>query len=136
MLHEWVLTVKPFKKTSTIQAEGCARHSALKSAKKSVRWSIWLSVLLIIRLVGFPDIHSDICLVICVQLWIRLKHVFFFSFQANQHQNYYRPAVPEDQNFGDGDLDSISDLSVSASIQKIQKRTSVKKSGKFIYALS
>ena len=59
--------------------------------------------------------------------------MYFFSFQANQHQNYYRPAVPEDQNFGDGDLDSISDLSVSASIQK---RTSVKKSGKFIYALS
>ena len=64
MLHEWVLTVKPFKKTSTIQAEGCARHSALKSAKKVFSDLIWLSVLLIIRLVDFPDIQSDICSVI------------------------------------------------------------------------
>ena len=56
----------------------------------------------------------------------RLKHVFFFSFQANQHQNYYRPAVPEDQNFGDGDLDSISDLSVSAYSKNSKKNISKK----------
>ena len=38
MLHEWVLTVKPFKKTSAIQAEvpeGRGHYSALKSEKSS-----------------------------------------------------------------------------------------------------
>jgi hypothetical protein len=53
---------------------------------------------------------------------VALRAIPCVDIQANQHQNYYRPAVPEDQNFGDGDLDSISDLSVSTYLKKTSKK--------------